>query len=116
MGKKMDNLFFHDSDINLDTVEENQLTRKIKARGGKLMIVEVIFKEGAVGAEHQHPHEQIVYCLSGEFEFTIDGAKTHFLPGDSAYIPSSVKHGALCVREGRLLDIFTPQREDFLKK
>ena len=112
----MDNLFFHDSDIDLEIVDAKQPTRKIKARGGKLMIVEVIFKEGVVGSEHQHPHEQIVYCLAGEFEFTIDGNKRRLLPGDSAYIPPSTKHGTLCVREGKLLDIFTPQREDFLKK
>ena len=112
----MDTLFFHDSDIDLETVEAGKVTRKIKARGGKLMVVEVIFTEGAIGYEHQHPHEQVCYCLSGEFEFSIEGKQTRLLPGDSAFVPSSAKHGARCIREGRLLDIFTPQREDFLKK
>ena len=112
----MDKLFFHDKDIELETVEEGRVTRKIKAHDGNLMIVEVIFKESAIGYEHKHVHEQICYCLAGEFEFTIEGKKTRLLPGDSAYVPPSVPHGALCIREGRLLDIFTPQREDFLKK
>jgi quercetin dioxygenase-like cupin family protein len=35
-------------------------------------------------------------------------------PGDSVLIPGSVPHGVTCVAAGRLLDTFTPQREDFL--
>ena len=58
---------------------------------------------------------QVDACLSGEFELTIEGQKTRLKAGDSVYVPSSVLHGALCISEGRLLDIFTPQREDFLK-
>ena len=74
------------------------------------------FADNAIGYMHNHPHEQLTYVLSGEFEFTIEGQKTRLKAGDSVYVPSSVLHGALCISEGRLLDIFTPQREDFLKK
>jgi quercetin dioxygenase-like cupin family protein len=35
--------------------------------------------------------------------------------GDSVFIPASALHGTRCVAAGRLLDTFTPQREDFLK-
>ena len=30
-------------------------------------------------------------------------------------VPASALHGTVCVADGRLLDVFTPQREDFLK-
>ena len=112
----MSNVFFHDADIELETIEEGRVTRKIRAHGGDLMMVEVFFTTGGIGSEHRHVHEQVCYCLAGEFEFTIEGEKTRLKAGDSVYVPSSMLHGALCLSEGRLLDIFTPQREDFLKK
>ena len=112
----MSDVFFPDAGIELETIEAGKVSRKIRARGGDLMMVEVFFKTGGVGSEHRHVHEQVCYCLSGEFEFTIEGQKTRLTAGDSVYVPSSVLHGAVCLKEGRLLDIFTPQREDFLKK
>ena len=107
-------LYFADDQMPLEVLEVGKTSRKIKARGGALMAVEVIFKAGAVGAEHRHRHEQICYCLEGEFVFTLDGQPHVLHAGDSVYIPASVLHGTVCQRDGRLLDVFTPQREDFL--
>jgi quercetin dioxygenase-like cupin family protein len=78
------------------------------------MLVEVIFAAGAVGARHAHPHEQATYCLSGEFAFSVGETTMTLCPGDSVFIPASVPHGVTCLAAGRLLDTFTPQREDFL--
>ena len=80
------------------------------------MMVEVFFETGGVGAEHRHVHEQVTYCLSGEFVFTVEGETATVRAGDSLFVPSSALHGTRCVAAGRLLDIFTPQREDFLTK
>ena len=112
----MNQIFFPDTAIERETLEEGLTGRKIRAHGGNLMMVEVMFESGALGYEHTHVHEQVCYCLAGEFEFTVDGDKTHLRPGDSVYIPPSVLHGVVCLSRGRLLDVFTPQREDFLKK
>jgi quercetin dioxygenase-like cupin family protein len=112
MGK----IFFPDAGIALETLEEGRVTRKIRAHDGALMIVEVMFKSGAVGSEHRHAHEQVCYCLAGEFDFTVEGQTTRLRAGDSVYVPPSALHGTVCLDEGRLLDVFTPQREDFLKK
>ena len=73
------------------------------------------FKAGGIGAEHRHPHEQLTYCLSGEFVFNVEGETRTVRAGDSLYVPASALHGTTCVADGRLLDMFTPQREDFLK-
>jgi quercetin dioxygenase-like cupin family protein len=108
--------FFPDAEIAPETLEENRVCRKIRAHDGNLMMVEVMFKSGAVGSEHRHVHEQVCYCLAGEFEFTVEGQARRLTPGDSVYIPPSALHGTVCLGEGRLLDIFTPQREDFLEK
>ena len=112
----MSKIFFHDAEIALETIEEGRVCRKIRAHDGSLMMVEVMFKSGAVGYEHRHVHEQVCYCLVGEFEFTVERQTTRLRPGDSVYVPPSALHGTVCLGEGRLLDIFTPQREDFLKK
>lgn len=90
--------------------------RKILAHGGKMMGVEVHFETGAIGAMHCHPHEQLTYVLSGTFEFTI-GDETHIVKaGDTLYKQPNIIHGCICKEAGVLLDTFTPQREDFLKK
>jgi quercetin dioxygenase-like cupin family protein len=111
----MDNLFFPDAGLVPEVLDGGRMWRKLRARGGSLMLVEMHFEQGAVGAEHRHPHEQLCYCLEGEFLYSIEGEKATLRPGDSVFVPASALHGALCVAAGRLLDIFTPQRDDFLK-
>jgi len=111
----MNKVFFPDAELALDILEPGKVSRKIRARGGDLMMVEVLFEDGGVGAEHRHPHEQVSCCLAGEFRFTVEGETATLRAGDSVFIPASALHGTVCVQAGRLLDIFTPQREDFLK-
>ncbi|WP_406603204.1 cupin domain-containing protein [Neobacillus dielmonensis] len=89
--------------------------RKLLGRGGSMMMTEVTFKLGAVGAIHSHPHEQISYIVQGSFEFDLNGKKQKVEKGDSIYIPSNTLHGVKALEENSvILDIFTPQREDFL--
>lgn len=91
------------------------ITRRILARGGKMMGVEAAFEKGAAGSVHTHPHEQISYILSGSFEYEESGMKYLLKAGDSYYVESEVPHGAVALEENSvILDIFTPQREDFL--
>ena len=112
----MDGLFFPDSELESEILDPGKVSRKVRARGGKLMLVEVSFAAGGVGAEHEHPHDQATYCLAGEFRFTVGGTSRTLRPGDSVFVPGGARHGTLCVAEGALLDAFSPQREDFLKK
>ena len=102
---------------NETTLEElgGGVTRRILAHNGKMMAVEVNFQEGAVGAMHNHPHEQLTYVLSGEFEFTIGDETRRVTAGDTLYKEPHVMHGCVCIKAGTLLDTFTPMREDFLK-
>lgn len=90
------------------------ITRRILAHGGTMMGVEASFIKGAVGEMHKHPHEQISYILSGSFEYEEDGEKYILHQGDSYYVAPDVLHGAVALEDAVILDIFTPQREDFL--
>ena len=89
--------------------------RKVLAHNDSIMAVEVHFEEGAVGAEHTHPHTQISYVLEGEFRYTVEGESTELNPGDCIVVPGGLTHGTVCLEKGVLLDTFTPCREDFLK-
>jgi quercetin dioxygenase-like cupin family protein len=87
--------------------------RKILASDGALMTVEVRFKKGAVGALHSHPHEQISYIVRGSFTGNIDGDKRTLRAGDTYYVGPNQPHGVEALEDSVILDVFTPQREDF---
>lgn len=108
-------MFFLAKDVETQDLGKGA-KRKIVAHSGALMAVEVHMEAGAVGAMHSHPHEQITYVHSGVFEFTIGDDKKTVVAGDSMYQSPNLIHGCVCIEAGMLIDIFTPQREDFLKK
>jgi quercetin dioxygenase-like cupin family protein len=90
------------------------MKRKIMSYDERLMLVKVAFEKGAVGTLHQHYHTQISHVETGVFEVEIAGEKKVLRAGDAFYIPPNVMHGAVCLEEGVLLDIFSPMREDFV--
>ena len=91
------------------------VARKILARGGELMMVQVVFDKGAVGAVHSHPHQQVSYVVSGAFELETDGIKDIVRAGDTFYVPPAAPHGVVALEPSVIVDVFTPQRQDFLK-
>jgi quercetin dioxygenase-like cupin family protein len=90
------------------------VSRKILGWDNQVMMVKVKFEQGAVGAPHTHFHTQTTYCAKGKFEFTIGDEKQIISYGDGVYIPPNAVHGAVCLEEGVLIDVFSPVREDFL--
>ncbi len=107
--------FFKNEELELEEVNE-LIDRKIAAHAPELMIVEVHFKKGGIGAVHEHVHEQVSYCISGKLEFMVNGETSIIGPGDSIYMPKDLPHGAVALEDTVLLDIFTPRRDDFLTK
>lgn len=91
------------------------VTRQVLSDHPDLMVVAFRFDtEGAVGALHSHPHVQSTYVQSGRFRFSIDGLEQEFGAGDSFIVPSGKTHGCICLEAGKLVDCFTPRRDDFL--
>lgn len=90
------------------------LVRQIFGFNDSIMLVRVEFAEGAVGDVHSHPHSQVTFVESGEFDIFIDGVEKRLRAGDSFYAEPGKDHGAVCRKAGALIDAFSPVRQDFL--
>ncbi len=90
--------------------------RRILTYNKNLMMCEITFEKGAKGNFHSHVHEQITYVAEGSFAFTVAGETRTVKKGDSVYMPSGAEHGVTCLEAGKLVDVFSPMREDFLVK
>ena len=85
--------------------------------GENLMLSFLEMAEGSEVPEHSHPHEQAGLVLQGRLRFRIGGEEKVMGPGDAFLIPPDVVHQGV-VEEGpaRVLDIFSPVREDYVEK
>jgi quercetin dioxygenase-like cupin family protein len=84
-----------------------------------LMMVVVEFTEGPASVPdpfHDHPHEQVSYIAEGELVLFIQGSGEHHLrKGDLFAIPSGIPHTVQTLTPVvRIIDSFSPIREDFL--
>ena len=87
----------------------------------KLMTVLIDFSDGPWDEPeppHAHPHEQTSYVAEGEIIFYCEGEEEqHLKAGDMFAVPSGRMHTVkLLTPKVRLVDSFTPLREDFLKQ
>jgi quercetin dioxygenase-like cupin family protein len=67
---------------------------------------------------HTHPHEQITYIAAGEVLFVSAGASpVRLKAGDLFAVPPGIPHGVQLLSAcARLVDTFTPVREDFVSQ
>lgn len=90
------------------------ISRRLLGHDPELMMVFITFRQGAVGAIHQHPHRQVSYVVSGRFEVQIGEWRKVLKSGDSYFVPPNALHGSTALEDGALVDVFAPTREDFL--
>ena len=108
-------MFYIHDEKNEKTLD-NGIIRTIKGHLDDLMVCELKWNKGQVGAIHSHPHRQCGYIIKGTFEAEVDGVKHILCAGDCFYTEANQPHGLVCLEDDSLmLDIFTPHREDFLK-
>lgn len=113
MKTEKNNIWNFYRDIDGEAAGEG-VVRRVLSYTDELMVVENRFQKGAVGALHHHPHTQITYVVSGQFEFEIAGEKKIVKAGDSMLKRDGIVHGCVCLEEGVLLDVFAPMRKDFV--
>jgi quercetin dioxygenase-like cupin family protein len=95
---------------------EAGLLRQVLAYSDNLMLVRHEMQKGWVGAKHSHPHEQLVYVISGHIRFTGGGKTFDARSGDSFVVRGGVEHQASAIEESEVLDVFTPYREEYADK
>ena len=93
---------------------ETGLIRLIGAYNEKLFLAEHYMEKGWVGAAHSHPHEQIVYVISGHLRVDCAGKSFDVKAGDSFVVRGGVEHQASAVEASHVIDVFTPCREDYV--
>jgi quercetin dioxygenase-like cupin family protein len=106
------NMYFNSAETKVTNMAEGVVIR-VASYGGPLMATEVSFEPGAQAPMHSHPHEQLSYIAKGSCEFTVGNQTKLIKTGDGVYIPGNVSHSVKAVDETVIVDIFTPQREDF---
>lgn len=102
--------------VDLNKVVEKELAPGFYAKivhSNDMTVAHVRVDGGAELPEHQHPHEQIMNLISGEFLFTVDGKEYRMSAGETYVIPSNVPHSAKAVTDCMIVDVFHPVREDF---
>ena len=69
--------------------------------------------KGAILPAHSHVHEQTTQITEGKLEMTIGGVTQILEPGVITLIPSNVVHSARALTNCKVVDIFSPIREDY---
>ena len=87
--------------------------------GDGMMIAQVFLKKGCIVPRHQHHNEQLTYILEGALRFWIGEDESRVQDvraGEVLLIPSNVWHKAEALVDTLDVDVFSPPREDWLKK
>ena len=99
------------ADIAIKEIAPGFLCKLIHTENNTINFIEV--KAGSSIPLHQHSHEQSSFVLSGEFEMTIDGKAHQLTPETFCIIPGGIVHGGTAITDCKILDIFSPVREDY---
>src|SRR5207248_8632880 len=90
------------------------ITRRTVANGETMYQMIATLAAGSRMPEHQHAQEQIVHILEGKMRLIVEGVPHELSPGDSFYLASNVPHGVETLSATRVLDTFSPPRNDYL--
>ena len=69
--------------------------------------------KGSVLPTHQHPHEQTTYLLEGQLDMIIGNEAFSLTAGMVHVIPPNTPHSAIAVTEVKVIDFFSPTRDDY---
>ncbi len=83
------------------------------AHGEKHTMGLVELEKGSIVPLHSHPHEQITFILEGQLDMNIGGKEYSLTAGTYHIIHSNVAHSATAVTDCKLIDTFSPVREEY---
>ena len=83
------------------------------AHGNSMTFGYVELKAGSSIPTHQHIHEQITYIIEGQLDMLIGGQACLLTNGMYYVIPSNTLHSAIAKTDCKVIDAFSPVREDY---
>jgi quercetin dioxygenase-like cupin family protein len=102
-----------------DKIELEQLSSTITRQmlnGEHTTVARIVLRKGAVVPRHSHLSEQFSLILSGALKFFFDDGELIVGAGQMVFIPSNVPHAAEALEDTVDLDVFSPRREDWIRK
>jgi quercetin dioxygenase-like cupin family protein len=96
------------------TTARDGVTRRVFS-GANATLAFTTLDPGHAPNPHSHPHEQIVYILSGSLRFTAGDEQVTVGPGDMLVIPPGTEHWAETIGSEPALDlsVFSPRRDEY---
>jgi quercetin dioxygenase-like cupin family protein len=90
--------------------------RRVLAHGPQAMMVLYRIEPGRLFPKHTHPHAQLGTFLEGGGVFEVGPSKWTMKAGDAYFVPPEVPHELTTdpERPSLILDVFAPERADFL--
>jgi quercetin dioxygenase-like cupin family protein len=110
---KNEEVIYAPTDATAVTSPEHGMHRQVLAYNQKVMLVRHQFSKGWEGQAHSHPHEQLVYVVTGRIQFHGGGKTLDLRAGDSLIVAGDVEHQASALEDSEVLDVFTPYRSDY---
>jgi quercetin dioxygenase-like cupin family protein len=108
----MDTSIFHRfSDIDTKEIAPGFFSKLIHTDTNTINFIEV--KAGNSVLRHRHVNEQCSFVIEGKFELTVNDIPQLLDTGLFAVIPPNVWHGGIAITDCKLIDIFSPAREDY---
>ena len=108
--------FKTNSFMNLREIKEKEIFPGLKGKfvhGEKITWVFWNVKKDSIVPKHNHIHEQIMHVVTGKFEFVLNNDKKTYSDGDFVVIPSNVPHSGKALTDCKLMDVFSPVREEY---
>lgn len=81
------------------------------AVGERMMVALMEFQKGDEVGSHEHPNEQVGYCLSGRFELKVSDKEYVVEPSDSYLIPGDTIHSCHFIQDSQMVEVFSPPRK-----
>ncbi len=91
-----------------------KISMETLVHGDKTLMAEFRLEAGAELPQHDHPHEQTGYLVSGRMDLIVGGETWALEPGDSWCIAGGVPHRAVVYEDSVAIEVFSPVREDYL--
>lgn len=94
---------------------DNGITRQM-ITAGNMMLAQIFVPKGVSFPAHRISSEQITIYVKGGAVYQSEQSRIEAREGDILHIPAGVQHSDQVLEDTVVLDVFSPPREDWLKK